>query len=391
MQRLPYGEKLHFSVCACSKWRARIALMLLFVHCASCRQWPFAPAEPNLASRVVFNLPHSGQAVTGIPSVRAVSAFDSLILRVQDKKNTFRFAHKIQPAENTVVFDINVLAGEVAFDAELLSNTGTRLYAGSVQRKLDANDFAATVPLLPQTAVMLVEPDSLVAECNREEGNLTIRNIGSTDLRWFVADVAPLNASCLSASCLEFFPDNGNVRPGSSQSVSVFSCQAAPGDRFRVRLGSNTGFVELSVLTIVRLPDLVVTELAATGSPRVNQNQSVELPIRVQVENRGFAPAGTFKLAAEFSRPDGIFLVVPFTVPGQESSWFPFSTQPLASGASLEFSGILTFPSSVRSVTVSIRVIVDSCAGEELQPAYCRVLEFDENNNISASISVSLP
>lgn len=135
-------------------------------------------------------------------------------------------------------------------------------------------------------------------------------------------------------------------------------------------------------------PDLVVTSLVSTGEPTVVTGNNVELPIRVVVKNQGAAGAGTFKVAANYSPGD---LVVAFTVPGQSSSLYPFTSAELAAGAETVFEGKVTFISSARGQTVSLTATADSCSGDEFMPPYCRVEESDEMNNVSDPISVPLP
>lgn len=141
-------------------------------------------------------------------------------------------------------------------------------------------------------------------------------------------------------------------------------------------------------------PDLVVTRLEATGSPTVNPQNSVEVPIRVVVKNQGNKSAGIFKVATEFTGspvdPTRSF-VVAFTVTGQGSIWYPFTTGSLAAGSTVDFSGKVTFHPSNHGVTVSLKAIADSCSGDEFMPSYCRVKESNENNNVSTPISLALP
>jgi len=137
-------------------------------------------------------------------------------------------------------------------------------------------------------------------------------------------------------------------------------------------------------------PDLVVTTLETTGSPTMNPDESIAVPIRVVVQNQGDAAAAVFKVSTEYTGPEGTF-TVPFTVPGQDSAFYPYTGSSLGPGNGVTFEGEVTLPDTVGAETVSLRAIADSCAGDELMPDYCRVEERDEANNLSASISVSLP
>lgn len=137
-------------------------------------------------------------------------------------------------------------------------------------------------------------------------------------------------------------------------------------------------------------PDLVVTQLEATGSASVNAENSVEVPIRVIIRNQGDAAAEVFKTSTEYSSPEGTFAVA-FTVPGQSHIWHPYTAGTLAPGADVAFDGKVTFHPSLHGVTVSLVAIADSCMGDEFMPDYCRVEESNEGNNRSSTISLSLP
>lgn len=102
-----------------------------------------------------------------------------------------------------------------------------------------------------------------------------------------------------------------------------------------------------------RKSDLVVTDLRTTGPPTVNDRNSVEVPVQAVVRNQGNAPAGIFKVAAAYTDPaTGRSNVVSFTVPGQSSVWYPYTSANLSPGDQVTFNGNLTFNSSLHGVTV---------------------------------------
>jgi len=145
-------------------------------------------------------------------------------------------------------------------------------------------------------------------------------------------------------------------------------------------------------------PDLIVTTWRTTG-PAVRGYAGLatalfagdfEVPFQVVVKNQGSLPASIFKVSVSYTGPDGTF-VAPFTVPGQKDNWYPYTSAPLAAGASVTFEGKVILSARLQGSTVSLRALADSCAGEERMPKYCRVEESDEGNNESAPVSVSLP
>lgn len=141
-------------------------------------------------------------------------------------------------------------------------------------------------------------------------------------------------------------------------------------------------------------PDLAVSSLQLSGSPTVNANNAVEVPIHVVVTNQGNRSASLFKVSTQYT--DGAIdparkFTVAFTVPGQTSIWYPSTMAPLAAGAQAAFNGTVTFHPNEHGVTVRLTALADSCSGDEFMPAYCRVRERNEGNNESAPISIALP
>jgi hypothetical protein len=137
-------------------------------------------------------------------------------------------------------------------------------------------------------------------------------------------------------------------------------------------------------------PDLVITALNSTGPAQINQRGEVELPLHLVVRNQGSGEANIFKVSTQYTGPDGTFAVA-FTVPGQNSLWYPFTTAPLPGGSEVNFDGIVTFSARLQGQSISLVALVDSCSGDEFMPAYCRVEESREDNNQSTSISTTLP
>ena len=136
-------------------------------------------------------------------------------------------------------------------------------------------------------------------------------------------------------------------------------------------------------------PDLVITTLQTSGPATFVPDGGVEVPIRVIVRNQGGTAADTFKVATLYSIEDATN-VIPFTVPGQDDRWYPFTDGPLAAGSEEAFDGVVTF-FGMQGRVISLWAEADSCAGDEVVFDYCRVEESDEDNNQSTSIRISLP
>jgi hypothetical protein len=146
-------------------------------------------------------------------------------------------------------------------------------------------------------------------------------------------------------------------------------------------------------IPVAWLPDLVC-KMRLTGDPwnywPGGGPPRAQAPIRVDVLNQGLGVAGTFKVGVEYRLSSGgPWTVVPFTVDGQMDRAFPW-TESLASGGSVRFYGVLTFPSSLHHRSVDLRVTADSCWGD-IMPVSCRVRESNEWNNTSLLRDVYLP
>jgi hypothetical protein len=214
-------------------------------------------------------------------------------------------------------------------------------------------------------------------------GVITVNEGGTVRYRWERSDGAttPILSTTFSGS-------------GSTTVTTEWSLSAAGTHWQRLsvlapnEISSNQA--SFTLYCLLNEPDLIVEAFEATGSATVNAAGSIELPVRVVVRNQGGAAANIFKVSAHYSVPGGTF-VAPFTVPGQSHVWYPYTGAPLAPGSQVIFEGSVTFSSSLRGMRVSLIAVADSCSGDEFMPAYCRVEESNEDNNESATLSVTLP
>jgi hypothetical protein len=140
------------------------------------------------------------------------------------------------------------------------------------------------------------------------------------------------------------------------------------------------------------LPDLVVTGIA-TGTPAFISPSEANLPLTVTFTNLGDSTSTRFKLSVEVVDPSGKF-VKPFTVPASADRWYPWKTG-LPRGATYSFRGTvyLGIPggASLHGKRITIITHVDSCAGDEFLPDYCRIRESNEANNHTYQRSITLP
>jgi hypothetical protein len=143
-------------------------------------------------------------------------------------------------------------------------------------------------------------------------------------------------------------------------------------------------------LPIPLKPDLVVSRLTLVEPSSITPSGSARATVDVVVLNRGNVSAGAFKTAVQYTEADGREYVVAFTVDGQSSPWYPF-TSTLAARAQVTLRGWLTFHPALHGVPVTVRAIADSCSGDEFMPEHCRVRESSELDNASAPLSLTLP
>jgi hypothetical protein len=159
--------------------------------------------------------------------------------------------------------------------------------------------------------------------------------------------------------------------------------------------------VPLSGFGAVDLPDLLIRDLRLNGDPVLGPNGEILVPVLVVVANEGDVAAVPFKVAAEYTsaslRVSGPFLA--FFQPEETESvvggdGFAFTTDELSwipGENEIPITGMVVFSESRQGDEVEIFAVADSCAGEEFVPDECRVSEFDENNNRSSGVRVTLP
>lgn len=132
----------------------------------------------------------------------------------------------------------------------------------------------------------------------------------------------------------------------------------------------------------------LVASLKLTGVSTPG-DQGIEVPVVVVVSNIGRGTAAPFKVSLSFSTALGVSGVA-FRVPGQSNPFYPFTRGPLGPGDSASFEGVAVFDSSLSGQTVTLWAVADSCLGDELMPAYCRVDETSERNNQSERVEFVL-
>jgi hypothetical protein len=200
-----------------------------------------------------------------------------------------------------------------------------------------------------------------------------------------------VSPDCPAGPCLGFFEPTGSVDSGGIRLDSVSLVRMSTATSLEMRVQSPVGSVPIAV-SLGLLPDVVV-ESAEVGPPVIDfESGDREVPVTVTVRNDGNVPADSFKVGAEFSVSDDDTTGTAFLVPDRVGSE-AFAPRPFGPGATITFRGmvVVTNPDVVGDVT--LRMKGDSCFndGQLELPEFCRIDEFDENNNLSQDLPVTLP
>jgi hypothetical protein len=152
----------------------------------------------------------------------------------------------------------------------------------------------------------------------------------------------------------------------------------------------------LQGIGIVGQPDLIVTRLEQTEGINFGPNNELIVPIQAVVKNQGNAPAQVFKVAAFYTNGELGPFVAAFRANSADNvdpnnGFYPFTRYEVAPGGEVTFEGVVIFNVIENQSSLSLKIVADSCSGEEFAPQTCRVAEADENNNESPPILVEFP
>jgi hypothetical protein len=306
----------------------------------------------------------------------------TMALRITPEHGSVQNFSRAVPAEaSTVQFEsIDVTEGQVTFSVTVTSDNGTILYASESTEQISPPAFQANLTLAPQAPVLQVCPGHIVLD--RTTGfsdSLRVVNRGIGTLTYEA--VSPV---CELGACLQFDVPTGTALPTPGSQLITVLPRMTTQTSLELRVQTPAGSLPVEV-TLGQLPDLVVDTMFTTDTVSFT-NQGSEQPVRVVIRNVGNALAGAFKVAAEYTDIKGLS-PGRFVVPGQTpDSIYSFTQNPLAPGEAVTLDGKIIFLFAGGDVPVMLRLLVDSCRGEELTQVFCRVDEFDEGNNVSAEL-----
>jgi hypothetical protein len=260
------------------------------------------------------------------------------------------------------------------------SDNGTILYSGESTQAVGPPTFRVNLTLAAVAPVLQVCPGHMLLDrSTRFTETVRVLNRGLGTLTYEA--VTPM---CERGPCVEFRVPTGTALPDPGSLLSASFPRMTTQTSLELRVQSPVGSVPIAV-TLGLLPDLVVDTLFATDTA-IFTNHGVEQPVRVVIRNVGNATAGIFKVAAEYTDIKGLS-VGRFLVIGQTDSTYSYTQNPLLPGAEVTLDGKIIFLFAGGRVPVMLRLHADSCRGDELAEAFCRVDEFDEGNNVSADLA----
>lgn len=152
----------------------------------------------------------------------------------------------------------------------------------------------------------------------------------------------------------------------------------------------------LQGMGVVGQADLIVSQLEQTDGIDFGPNNELIVPIRAVVNNQGNAPAPVFKVATSYAGGSFGPFVASFRANSTEdvdpdNGFYPFTRREIAPNGEVAFEGVVIFTAIENQNSLSLRIMADSCSGEEFALETCRVEEANEDNNESQPILVDVP
>jgi hypothetical protein len=148
----------------------------------------------------------------------------------------------IAPGAATAEVSVTVQPGDVSFDAEVLSNNGRQLYAGTSTERVERDGFTVTVDVLPRSGVLVVAPASVDLRATGA-ASVTVRNVGSQPLMWTVT------APCDNERCIELEPTGpSTLAPAQSDVFRVFGFARPGAPPAAITVESDVGTIQLPVI-----------------------------------------------------------------------------------------------------------------------------------------------
>jgi hypothetical protein len=375
---------------------------------------PFVPSTPTVTETPTpTSTPTATRERPQIIRVSPNSGEEGTEVTIVVEGRNFRpddpdFSVELAGSETGVILVLGALRSTTSFEAIVPSTLPVGTYDlfvvnpdDQIAIRSSAYQVVAPTPSITPEPDILFNPDQLAFDeqlvgTSSQIEIITLANTGTANLILDDIDITGPNFAefILAHNCPTRLP------PEHQCDLRVRFTPAAEGNRIAsVTILSNADgsphVLPLSGLGKLGKPDLVVTLLEITGPVFLGQEKEPNLPVRAVIKNEGDAAAPIFKIAASYTggniAPESEF-VAAFKAESSDdvdpaNGFYPFTRRELLSGEEVTFEGVVVFNPKEQGATISLKVIADSCSGEENQPAACRVEESDENNNESEPIS----
>jgi hypothetical protein len=357
---------------------------LLLVLVAACGSSDIDGPAPRRS--VTFGLVHGSATANQVGCVRAISAA-ALSLTADDGDHLDRQQTVDQAATSVTFDDLDIHQGSVRFVASVTSDNGTELYAKDTTIQIDSAAFNVAFTLDKRSPVLEVCPGRIdFTRSNEFSAAMEVQNPGIDTLTYQAE-----SAECPDA-CMQFFTPTGSVVAGGSGTIFAGLIHWTTLTTLQMHVRSPVGSVGVDV-SLQPFADVVVQDFRATDTLRINGQGLPEIPVSVTLRNGGNATAPIFKISAEYDNTNSNQTdTVNFAVPDGDGE-FAFTPAPLAPGESLTMTGAVVWPGTQdhsHGLTL-FRLRADSCVKESSAEFFCRVEEFDESNNLSGDLPVTLP
>lgn len=215
------------------------ALLVAAILVAGCDEHA---VESGGANEVVFDLRPLFQSSQGESCATVV---DLLALTVTDADGDTRTVERaLAPDDAEVRIPVEVAVGTVTFEAEVRSNNGTPLYAGSASAEVTDDGFEIEVRLDAVGAVLKACPGvvPLLLFDDRFEGELRVINRGSRAVAWEANYESPL---CDNVPCFSLVPRTSNLAAGDTVRALGTLSPLSPQTTYDVQITSAVGTLDV--------------------------------------------------------------------------------------------------------------------------------------------------
>jgi hypothetical protein len=154
-----------------------------------------------------------------------VSVLDSVVLTMTPASGSqVVLGRHLDRRDTTASFSVRLPEGPVGFDAKVLSAKRAVLFAGTANSVVDRDGFSVDLSTPPQTAVMLVAPDTssvVVPVGGAGSTTLSVHNRGTGVLRFDIFDTSQVSRTQCDTPCFRFSKLRDTVIAGTSTSVRI--------------------------------------------------------------------------------------------------------------------------------------------------------------------------